>query len=157
MLRTLMVSCVVALLSTSQSSYAQDKQDQWSKLAWQKGDSWRVKCPVMSFHPNTGSFKAGEYTVTVKVPGIGKTVSGVECYVLEIRPGDDLPDHIKKNSDMITEHVYYAADTLELAQIERWQLDKDGNESKLGREVSTDRKLQSPESSFGDCDLSEEC
>lgn len=139
MSRASLLPWMIVLLVSSQAYYAYGKQDQLNKPTWQKGDSWKIKCPVMSYHPNTGSFKTGEYTVNVKVLGTEKTVSGVESYVLEIRPGDDLPDNMKKNSDMIIERIYYATDTLELAQIERWQLDKDGNESKLGREVSTEK------------------
>jgi hypothetical protein len=106
---------------------------------WHADDAWQIKCPVMSFSPNAGAFKTGEYTVMVKVIGAQKTLPGDDCYVIRFRAGDDLPDYMKKNSNRLIEHAYYLTDTLALAQVERWQLDPQDIISWLGREVSTDK------------------
>ncbi len=135
MLRRLSVLCCLALLPVCQLGYGA----QVSRPVWAKGDSWTVKCADMSYHPGVGALKIGEYSVVIKVLGIQKSLNGTECYVLEVRPGSDLPEHMKQHSDLITEHVFYTTDALDLAQIERWKLDESGKESWLGREVSTEQ------------------
>lgn len=141
MARVLLVLFVILMMMTSQSSYADVKSTGIVKLVWNKGDSWKIKCPVMSYHPSVGSIKAGEYTVVMSVLGIRKNLQGIECYVLEIRPGDNLTGHMLDSPDSnFIEHIFYKRDTLELIQIEKWQIGKDGKETSLGRgEVSTAR------------------
>jgi hypothetical protein len=109
-----------------------------AKPRWKTGDAWTVKCSEMSYEPSRGPYKIGEYSVVVTVLAPAKSLRGTECYVLEIHPGGDLPEHMRKYSDYVAEHVFYATDTLELTQIERWRTDTKGKKT-FGRETSTDR------------------
>jgi hypothetical protein len=119
--------------------YARDGTAGLAKPRWKTGDAWTAKCAEMSYEPSRGRFRIGEYSTVVTVQAPAKPLRGIECYVLEIRPGDDLPEHMRKYSDLIVQHLFCSTSALELVQTEGWRLNKDGRRTWIGRETSTDR------------------
>jgi hypothetical protein len=134
----LVVLWALGLALASQPARAGDGTAELAKPRWKTGDAWTVKCSEMSYEPSRGRFKIGEYSIVVTVLATAKSRRGIECYVLEVRPGDDLPEHMRKYSDLIVQHLFYSTSALELVQTEGWRTDTKGKKT-FGRETSTDR------------------
>jgi len=108
-----------------------DEAKRVDKPIWQIGDCWQVKCPIMYWSPPrlvgstvpepvTPPRKVGEYTVALKVIAVTK-VLGEDCYVVEIRPGEDLPQSYRHTPFVIALRAYYRTRDLMLMRSEKLQ------------------------------------
>jgi len=84
---------------------------------WNKGDSWRVKCPAY-VGSKTGYKPSGYYTLVIQVMG-RETVRGEECHVLKIssQPDYAVKSGVEALSLRYESYVYYRVGDLTVKRI----------------------------------------
>jgi len=128
--RSLLMLCLLSMVFCSASCSAEpigETKRDLEKPHWRVGDSWAIKCPLVSATPySEGWVKIGEYTVIVSVLE-NRRVAEQDCYVLDIRPRqEDRSMMLSQGWDNLECYrVLYRVDDLTLMRLESYQLTGD--------------------------------
>jgi len=129
---------IFAVFGLSSCSAQENKID---KPVWRVGDSWKVKCPLMTARPGSDSRKYGEYTVSVEVLNNAKFRED-DCYILQIKAMDDLPGRIKSEpSNPLKVFAYYRVNDLKLMRIEQFSGSDEDTKPRNSINASSDHPL----------------